>query len=116
MTAAPYSCASAIAARKILQSKNAFNGGIETLSVERYVVNSERFQEEANETERDKARRRVITTIIEGNEGTSVTADAWDLMAFMYSCTVSNVLQCGCSPIRRRTVRRCGARLLPRIH
>jgi hypothetical protein len=73
------------AARTIIRSKNAFDGGIDTLSVDRYVVNSERFLASADANDRDKQKAGIIRTIIEGNEGTSVTADAWDLMAFMYA-------------------------------
>ena len=80
-----------VAARAIIQSKNAFDGGIDTLSIDGYVLRSDRFTNPADRTEPDKARNRVIQQIIEGNEGTTVTADAWDILSFV--CSVINEAQ-----------------------
>jgi hypothetical protein len=57
-------------------NQNTFDGGIDTLSVDRYVLSSARFLARENAA---KTRRGIESSalIIEGNEGTTVTADSY---------------------------------------
>lgn len=80
------------AARSIVRSRHAFTGETESLSIEAFVMKTDRFVKGDGLTERDKAVKRVIAQIIEGAEGTPVTADAWDLLSFVYGVIAESQL------------------------
>jgi hypothetical protein len=80
------------AARRIVQSPNAFNGGIDTLAIENFVMNFDVLKSADVDTERGKLINRAIDEILAGKEGEEVTADAWELLMLLHRVSSESVL------------------------
>jgi hypothetical protein len=80
------------AARRIMQSPNAFNGAIDTLAIENFVMTGDALKSADVDSDRAKRINATIDRILAGEEGEDVTADSWELLMLLHRVSTESVL------------------------